>query len=130
MPKKLFGRGGNMHQLFYTLSGLAAGILSGIFGIGGGIILIPILVYVYGLTQQQAQGTSLAAMVPPITLLAAIRYYYSGNVKIGMAIFIAIGFILGGFIGADIVQYVPDPLLRKVFGLILFFVSLRMLFFK
>lgn len=107
-----------------------SGILSGFLGLGGGLVLMPILVYVYGLSQHQAQGTSLAVMVPPITLLATLRYYYSGNVKLNMAIFIALGFIFGGFIGADIVQHVTGLALKKIFGVVLLIVSFRMIFFK
>ena len=114
----------------YILLGVLTGLCSGFLGLGGGFILIPALVYIFGLTQHQAQGTSLAIMVPPITLLAALRYYYNGNVKLGMAIFIAAGFVIGGLIGADIVQNIPGAVLRKVFGLALFAVAVRMIFFK
>lgn len=119
-----------MLNISYILVGFFSGIFSGFLGLGGGLILIPILVYLYGLTQQQAQGTSLAVMIPPITLLAALRYYYSGNVKLNMAIFIALGFILGGFIGADIVHHVTGIALKKIFGAVLLVVAFRMIFFK
>ena len=72
------------------------------FGIGGGAILIPALVFIFGLTQHQAQGTTLAILVPPIGLLAALRYYQSGNVKLSIAAFVCIGFFIGGLIGANI----------------------------
>lgn len=114
----------------YILVGLFTGLFAGFLGIGGGLIMVPALIYIYGLTQHQAQGTSLAVMIPPITLLAALRYYYSGNVKVGMAVFIACGFALGGFIGAHYVQYVHGAVLRKVFGVTLFLASLRMIFMK
>jgi len=119
-----------MLNLSYVLIGLCAGIFSGFFGLGGGLAVIPMLVYIYGLSQHQAQGTSLAMMVPPITLLAAIKYYYSGNVKIGMAIFLAVGFAMGGLLSAGFVQHVPDALLKRVFGMILLAVSIHMLFFS
>lgn len=114
----------------YILLGLATGLCAGFLGIGGGLIMIPALVYIYGLTQHQAQGTSLAVMIPPITFLAALRYYYSGNVRVGMAAFIACGFVLGGLIGAHCVQYVHGAMLRKVFGSALLLVSIRMIFMK
>ena len=120
----------NMTQMAYILLGLAAGIFGGMFGIGGGSIMIPVLVYMFGMTQHQAQGTTLAAMVPPIGLLAAMRYYYSGNVKLGVAAFICIGFFVGGLIGANFVQNLPSPLLKKSFGAFLLFVSLNMIFAK
>jgi hypothetical protein len=119
-----------MNQALYILLGLVAGIFSGIFGIGGGTILIPALVFLFGLTQHQAQGTTLAIMVPPIGLLAALRYYYSGNVKLGMAAFICVGFFIGGLVGAQFVQNVSDPLLKKLFGIFLLFISLRMILTK
>lgn len=119
-----------MAQALYIILGVVAGTLSGMFGIGGGIILIPALVFIFGLTQHQAQGTTLALMIPPIGLLAALRYYQSGNVKLGMAGFICLGFFVGGFMGANLVQNFSEPLLRKGFALFLLFVSLHMLFAK
>lgn len=118
-----------MTHLSYALLGLAAGIFSGFMGLGGGIILIPALVYIFGLTQHQAQGTSLAIMVPPITLLAAIRYYKSGNVELNMAVFIALGFMAGSLLGANIVQGIPDLILKKIFGFILLSVAVKMILF-
>jgi uncharacterized membrane protein YfcA len=119
-----------MHQLLYVLLGVVAGIFSGIFGIGGGTILIPATVFLFGLTQHQAQGTTLALMVPPIGLLAAWRYWQAGNVKLNMAVFICLGFFLGGLIGAHMIQNMSDPLLKKLFGIFLLLVSLRMIFTK
>jgi uncharacterized protein len=119
-----------MQQLIYIVLGLVAGVFGGMFGIGGGIILIPAMVYLLGLTQHQAQGTTLAIMVPPIGLLAALRYYYSGNVKLGMAGLICLGFFVGGLIGANFVQNLPDPVLKKLFGIFLLFVSINMILGK
>lgn len=119
-----------MSQFLYIILGIIAGIFGGMFGIGGGTILIPVLVYLCGLTQHQAQGTTLAIMVPPIGLLAAWRYWQAGNVKISLAAFICIGFFLGGLIGANLIHGVSDPLLKKLFGFYLLFVALRMIFSK
>jgi uncharacterized protein len=119
-----------MIQLAYIILGVLAGFLSGMLGIGGGLVLIPALVFIFGLTQLQAQGTTLALMVPPIGLLAAIRYYQSGNVKLNMAGFICLGFFIGGLLGANLVQNLPEPLIRKAFALFLLAVSLRMLLTK
>jgi len=119
-----------MSQLLCVGLGLVAGVLSGIFGIGGGIILIPAMIFLLGLTQHQAQGTTLAAMIPPIGLLAAWKYWQSGNVKIGIAAFICIGFFIGGLMGATFAQQVPDPVLKKLFGAFLFIVSLTMIIGK
>jgi uncharacterized membrane protein YfcA len=119
-----------MSHILYIILGLVAGICGGMFGIGGGIILIPALVYLFGLTQHQAQGTTLAILVPPIGLLAALRYYYSGNVKLGIAGFICLGFFIGGLIGAQLVQNVSDPLMKKLFGVFLLTISMRMILGK
>jgi len=114
----------------YVLLGLVGGISSGFLGIGGGAILIPALVYMFGLTQHQAQGTTLALMVPPIGLLAALKYYYQGNVKLNIAAFICLGFFVGGLIGAMYVQKIPDSVLKKIFGVFLLCVSVKMIFGK
>ena len=114
----------------YVVLGLCAGIASGFFGIGGGTILIPVLVYLFGLTQHQAQGTTLAIMIPPIGLLAAWRYYVQGNVKLNIALFVCIGFFIGGLIGAQFVHKISDPMLKKLFGVFLLIISLRMILGK
>lgn len=110
--------------------GLTAGTISGLLGIGGGLILIPALIYFFGLNQYQAQGTTLAMMVPPIGLLAALKYYQEGNVKLNMALFICLGFFMGGFLGAMFVHKIPEMLLRRIFGCVLFLASLKMIFGK
>ena len=119
-----------MNQAMYIILGLVAGIFGGMFGIGGGTILIPALVYLFGLTQHQAQGTTLAVLVPPIGLLAALRYWQAGNVKLSMAAFICLGFFLGGFIGANWIQNVSDPVLKKMFGIYLLLIAFNMIFAK
>ena len=119
-----------MLPAMYIGLGLLAGIFGGIFGIGGGVILIPALVFLFGLTQHQAQGTTLAILVPPIGLLAALRYYYAGNVKLDIAGFICLGFFVGGLLGAHLIQGLPDLLLKRLFGVFLAFVALRMILTK
>jgi len=116
--------------IWYVILGLAAGTLSGLLGIGGGLILIPALVYIFGLTQHQAQGTTLAFMIPPIGLLAALKYYHDGNVKLNIAMFMCLGFFIGGLLGAMFVHKIPDLLLKRVFGIALLLASLRMIFGK
>jgi len=118
-----------MWYLYLTL-GLVSGIASGFLGLGGGTVIIPALVYIFGFSQHQAQGTTLAMMIPPIGLLAAMKYYFEGNVKIDVAAILCVGFFVGGFIGAKFVAKVPEPLLKKVFGSFLFLVSLKMIFGK
>ncbi len=118
-----------MNIILYLILGLVAGVTSGFLGIGGATIIIPALVFIFGLTQHQAQGTTLALMVPPIGLLAALKYYYSGNVNLNMAIYICLGFFVGGLLGAMLVDPVPDPILKKIFGGFLFLIALRMIVF-
>jgi len=119
-----------MNILLYLLLGLSAGVLSGLMGIGGGIIIIPALVLLFGLSQHTAQGTSLALMVPPIGLLAAWTYYKQGFVDLKIAGLICLGFFVGGLVGAKFATAIPDEILRKIFGVVLLLVSLRMIFFK
>jgi uncharacterized membrane protein YfcA len=114
----------------YLMLGLITGLLGGLLGIGGATIVVPALVFLFGFTQHEAQGTILAAMIPPIGLLAAIKYYQSGHVKLWPAALIALGFFLGGYFGARIVDYIPDLALKRMFGVFLLLVSLRMMFVK
>jgi uncharacterized membrane protein YfcA len=117
-----------MNFLSLILVGLAAGIMSGLLGIGGGTIVIPALIFIYGVSQHLAQGTTLAMMVPPIGLLAAWYYWRNGNVDIRMAIFLCLGFFLGGLIGAYFANILPDVGLRKIFGVFLLIIAIRLIF--
>ena len=103
----------------YILLGICSGILSGFMGIGGGIILIPTLVYLFGFSQHHAQGTTLALMVPPIGLLAAWKYYNEGYVDLYAAIFIAFGFLVGSLAGANISAAMSNRTLSIIFGVLL-----------
>ena len=116
-----------MQPISWIVLGLGAGVFGGLLGIGGGLVMIPAMVYVFGMTQHQAQGTSLAVMIPPIGLLAAWRYYVGGHVHLAMAAYICAGFFLGGLLGANVANAVSDLWLRKIFGSFLFIVSLEML---
>jgi uncharacterized membrane protein YfcA len=111
----------------YLLLGLAAGAFSGLVGVGGGIIIVPALVFLFGLSQHQAQGTTLALLLPPIGLLAFWQYYKQGYVDIKIAALICIGFFFGGLIGAKFATGLPTKVLEKIFGLVLLLISLRML---
>lgn len=115
-----------MNNIFSILIGLASGISSGFFGIGGAIILIPALVYIFKFSQHLAQGTALAALLLPVGILAVIKYYKSGNVDIKVALFIAFGFIIGGLIGASFAQAIPSQVLKKIFAVMLLGISIYM----
>lgn len=119
-----------MQVLLYVLLGLIAGVLSGVVGIGGGTIIIPALMFLFGFTQHKAQGTTLALMVPPIGILAAWTYYKQGFVDLRAAVFIVLGFFLGGLLGARVAVGIPDAVLRKVFGVYLLVVAAQMFFGK
>ncbi|MCK9604696.1 MAG: sulfite exporter TauE/SafE family protein [Candidatus Omnitrophica bacterium] len=119
-----------MNQVLFILVGAVAGIFGGMFGIGGATIMIPALVYLFSFTQHQAQGTTLAVMVPPIAILAAWRYWQAGNVKLGLTGLICIGWLFGGLIGANLAHHVSDPVLKKLFGVFLLFISIKMMFGK
>jgi uncharacterized membrane protein YfcA len=119
-----------MNIILYILLGLLTGVFGGMFGLGGGVIIIPALVFLFGLSQHQAQGTTLALMVPPIGLLAAWAYYKAGFVDIKIAAFVCLGFFFGCLIGAKIVVGLPDPLLRRIFGIALLMISIKMILTK
>ena len=97
--------------------GLAAGILSGVFGIGGGVIIVPALIYMAGFRQHSATGTSLAVLLPPIGIGAMWEYYRHGNVDMRVAMIMAIAVFAGGWIGALVANRVAGPYLRLAFGL-------------
>jgi uncharacterized protein len=117
-----------LNVLLFVLLGLAAGILSGLIGIGGGIIIIPALVLLAGMSQHMAQGTTLALMVPPIGLLAAWTYYKAGCVDLKVAAFICIGFFVGGFFGAKLASNISPAILEKTFGIALLIIGLKLIF--
>ncbi|HCW32747.1 MAG: hypothetical protein UT36_C0009G0008 [Candidatus Peregrinibacteria bacterium GW2011_GWF2_39_17] len=116
--------------LLYLLLGLIAGILSGVVGIGGGVIVVPVLVFLFGFTQSQAQGTTLALMVPPIGFLATWTYYKQGLVNLEVAALICLGFFIGGLFGAKMATALPDLVLKRAFGIVLFLVAIKMIFSK
>jgi len=97
--------------------GLLAGILSGIFGIGGGVIIVPALIYLMGFSQHKATGTSLAVLLPPIGLAAVLVYYRHNNVDIRAAIIIALTSLIGAWLGAVIANKMSGPSLRLAFGI-------------
>ncbi len=109
--------------------GLLAGVLSGLIGIGGGIIMIPLLLLL-GLSQHQAQGTSLAVLAVPGTALAAYNYYKEGYVDWKYAALIAIFFVIGGYIGSKFALQIDEKVLKKIFGFVLLLVAGKLIFGK
>lgn len=112
---------------FLLLVGLVAGVISGMFGVGGGIVMVPALVTLLRFDQKLAVGTSLAAMLPPVTLGSVLSYYQSGLLDVPMAAFIALGLIGGSFIGARIALGLPEKTVKRLYGLFLLVVALRFL---
>ena len=104
--------------------------MAGMLGIGGGLVVIPALVMVMGMSQQAAQGTSLAMMLPPIGILAAYNYYKAGHVDIKIALVLAITFIAGSYFGSKLAIRLPQELMKKIFGIFLLLVAIKMLFWK
>lgn len=116
--------------LILILIGLIAGIFSGSLGVGGAIVVIPSLIFFLGLTQHQAQGTSLAFMIPPVTLLAVLNYSKQGYVNWKYAVVLAVMFFIGAYIGSVISVSIPEKILKKLFGALLLFVAAKMIFSK
>jgi uncharacterized membrane protein YfcA len=118
--------------LLIIIIGLFAGILSGLVGVGGGIILVPALVFFLSYSQHQAQGTSLGVLTFPVVIVAFLKYYYDTK-KMGEPIdfkiigLLAIGFIVGGFLGSTLALKIDKEALRKIFAVILFYTAFQML---
>jgi uncharacterized membrane protein YfcA len=112
----------------FALLGLTAGTASGILGIGGAVIIIPSLVFIFGFDQKMAQGTTLLLMVPPIGLLAALQYYRAGHVDLVAGAIIAALFLVGGFFGAKLANLLDPGLMRKVFAVCLAGIAVKMFF--
>jgi uncharacterized protein len=116
--------------LLYILLGILAGFLSGMIGIGGGVIIVPALIFLFGLSQHMAQGTTLALLVPPIGILAAWTYYKQGFVDLKIAAFICAGFVIGGLLGAKFAVNLSNLTLQRVFGVALLLISVKMIWGK
>lgn len=115
--------------LLLLIVGLVAGVLSGLVGVGGGIIMVPAMVLFLGFTQKQAQGTSLGIMLLPVGVLAVIQYYKQGYINFNYVFIISAAFVVGGFLGSKLALNLSDDKMKKVFAIVLMLVSLKMLFF-
>jgi hypothetical protein len=121
---------GTQQIVILLLIGIAAGILSGMFGIGGAIFIVPALVYFLGFDQFKAQGTTLAIFVLPVGILGAINYYKTGNIDIKTALIICSTFVFGSYFGSKLILGMDQQLVKKIFGGIIMLISLKMIFGK
>ena len=111
------------------LIGIAGGVLSGMFGVGGGVIIVPAFVFFLGMSQHEAQGTSLGLMLFPIGILAAYNYHKTGNIDIKAGLIVAATFVIGGFIGSKISLGLDQALIKRLFGFLMLIISLKLIFF-
>lgn len=111
------------------LLGLVAGYFSGLVGIGGGVIIVPALVLLFGFSEHTAQGTTLALLIPPIGILAVMTYFQKGYVDIRTAALICVGFVLGGFFGGKMAVALPETVLRKIFAVVIVLLGVKMFFY-
>lgn len=107
--------------------GFTAGVLSGLVGIGGGIVIVPALVFFLGFSQQEAQGTSLGLLLLPIGILAVINYYNKGYIDIRVVGIMVLAFIAGGWVGSKIALQLSEDVLKKIFAVLLFYTAFKML---
>ena len=107
--------------------GLAAGILSGLVGVGGGLIVVPALIFFLGYSQHQAQGTSLGLLLLPVGILAVINYYNKGQVDIKVVAVMGIAFVLGGWLGSKLALRLPADTVKKIFAIFLFYSAFKLL---
>ena len=118
------------NPVLLILFGVVVGVFSGVMGLGGGSIMIPVMVLALSMTQQAAHGTSLAVMIPPVTLPAVIEYYRKGHVDLRVAGWMAVGVLMGTFFGAWIATSLPKEMLKLVFGFVLIYVASYTVFGK
>lgn len=114
-----------------VIIGLFAGAMSGFVGIGGGVIMVPALIYLMGLSQMEAQGTSLILMLPPIGIMAVMNYHKAGhlsNTLITYGIVIAIAFVIGGYFGSKLAIRLSDSVVKLIFGFLMLYISVKMIY--
>ena len=110
----------------FVLLGVGVGAFASLVGVGGGILVVPLLVYLFHFSQKEAQGTSLAMLIPPIGLFAAYEYWRQGFIRIPVAAMLAGGFVVGSLMTSSFIGRIPDLLLKRVFGVLLAYAALRM----
>ena len=117
-----------MEWIVFLLIGLGAGVLSGLFGIGGGVVIVPALIYIARLQPQAATGTSLAALLLPVGALGAWEYYRHGNLNVGAGLLVALGLFIGAGVGAKLSLELSPTALRRAFAVFLALIAVRMWF--
>lgn len=114
--------------LLLIIIGLFAGAMSGFVGIGGGVIMVPALIYMLGMTQHAAQGTSLFLMLPPIGILAVMNYWKAGEMNWKYGIIIALAFVIGGYFGSKLALKLSPALVKIIFGVLMLYISVKMIY--
>lgn len=115
--------------IILIIIGFATGVLGGMVGVGGGVILVPALVFILGFSQLDAQGTSLALIMFPVGLLAVVQYYKQGHVDFNIVFLLAIGFVIGSFFGSKISLSIPQQTVKRIFAILMLVIAVKMLFF-
>ena len=116
--------------LILLIIGLLAGFSSGMVGIGGGIIIVPALVFFLGLTQHQAQGVSIGMLLLPVGFLAAFNYYKAGNLDFSKSLIIGASFVMGAYICSKVSLNIDGAVMKRIFGVIILLISLKLIFGK
>jgi len=114
--------------IILLLIGLASGMLSGLIGVGGGIFIVPALVFFMAFTQKQAQGNSLGILLLPVGILAVWNYYKAGYIDIRLVLLVSLGFVIGGYFGSKLSLTLPDAIVKKIFAIVMILVALKLLF--
>jgi uncharacterized protein len=112
-----------------VIVGLLAGVLSGLVGLGGGVIIVPALIFLLGFSQHQAQGTSLGILLLPAGIFAVMNYYKKGYIDVKVVLLLFVGFLVGGWLGSKISLSLPEGTLKKVFAIALLLIAGKVLFF-
>lgn len=121
----------SLNEVFILIAiGLAAGLFSGMFGIGGGMIMVPALVFFLGMTQYGAQGTSLGVLVVPVAAVAAFNYHREGHLDMRYAAIIAATFVIGGYFGSKISLGISELMLKRIFGVVMLAMAIKLIFFS
>ncbi len=115
--------------IILVLIGLIAGAFSGMFGIGGGLVMVPAMVFFLAMSQHSAQGTSLGVLVIPVAAIAAYNYYKAGELNVKFALIIAVSFVVGGYFGSKFSLGINEVLLKRIFGVLMLAMAVKLIFF-